>query len=88
MGSKYRQIRLSRKQNIAEHLNRPASSGFSIEHAAEDLMETEAITNSDIAIIITDSNGKITSASETVTKEMQKQLHCKTAPSQKGGINR
>ncbi|MBM6646513.1 HAMP domain-containing histidine kinase [Bacillus mycoides] len=70
----------------AEHLNRPASSGFSIEDAAEDLMETEALTNSDIAIVITDSNGKITSASETVTKDMQKQLHCKIPPVKKGGL--
>lgn len=65
------------RKKHTEHLNRPASSGFSIEDAAEDLMETEALTNSDIAIVITDSNGKITSASETVTKDMQKQLHCK-----------
>lgn len=64
----------------AEHFNRPASSGFSIEDAAEDLMETEALTNSDIAIVITDSNGNITSTSETVTKDMQKQLHCKIPP--------
>ena len=74
------------KRKHTEHLNRPASSGFSIESAAEDLMETEALTNSDIAIVITDNNGKITSASETVTKDMQKQLHCKIAPIKRGGL--
>ena len=44
---------------------------FTIEHAAEELIESELIANSDITIIITDNNGKIISTSEPVTKEMQ-----------------
>ncbi|MDR4170742.1 sensor histidine kinase [Bacillus cereus] len=66
-----------------ERLNRPE---FTIENAAENLMETEALSNSDIIIVITDSNGKITSASEPVTKDMQKHLHCSTQPVERDGL--
>ncbi|MFK4293161.1 signal transduction histidine kinase [Bacillus sp. RC240] len=76
----------AQQKKHAERFKRPESPDFSIEHAAEDLMETEALTNSDIAIVITDSNGKITSASETVTKDMQKHLHCKTPPVTRDGL--
>ena len=57
-----------------------------INTAAEHLVESELITNSDIAIVITDSNGKIISTSEPVTKDMQKQLTCKIAPIPEGGL--
>lgn len=53
---------------------------------AEHLVESESISNSDIAIIITDNNGKIISTSEPVTKAMQKQLTCKTEPIPKNGL--
>nr|MBS9408544.1 hypothetical protein [Streptococcus oralis] len=49
-------------------------------------VESELIANSDIAIILTDNNGKIISTSEPVTKAMQKQLICKTEPIPKGGL--
>lgn len=74
------------KNKHAEHFKRPESPAFTIEHAAEDLIETESLTNSDIIIVITDSNGKITSASDTVTKDMQKQLHCNTHPVKRDGL--
>lgn len=59
---------------------------FTIEHAAEELIESELIANSDITIIITDNNGKIISTSEPVTKEMQKHLNCKTKHVPKNGL--
>ncbi len=40
----------------------------------------------DITIIITDNNGKIISNSEPITKEMQKQLTCKTKSIPKSGL--
>ena len=58
--------------------NRPIYPEFDIADEAEHLVESESIANSDIAIIITDNNGKIISTSEPVTKTMQKQLTCKT----------
>ncbi|MCU0094315.1 HAMP domain-containing histidine kinase [Bacillus sp. OR9] len=66
--------------------NRPVYPEFDIADEAEHLVESEAIANSDIAIIITDDNGKIISTSEPVTKAMQKQLTCKTEPIPKGGL--
>ncbi|MFV1458042.1 two-component sensor histidine kinase, partial [Bacillus mycoides] len=60
--------------------NRPVYPAFDIVDEAEHLVESELIANSDIAIIITDNNGKIISTSEPVTKAMQKQLTCKTEP--------
>ncbi|WP_433773134.1 sensor histidine kinase [Bacillus wiedmannii] len=76
----------AQQKKYTEHYKRPGSPNFSIEHAAEDLMETEALTNSDIIIVITDNSGKITSASATVTKDMQQQLYCKTQPVTRDGL--
>ena len=59
---------------------------FDIANAAAHLVESESISNSDIAIIITDHNGKIISTSEPVTKEMQKQLTCKTESVPESGL--
>ncbi|MEK4889137.1 HAMP domain-containing sensor histidine kinase [Bacillus sp. FSL M7-0996] len=73
----------------AEHSKRPKRAvypEFDINTAAEHLVESELIANSDIAIIITDNNGKIISTSEPVTKEMQKQLTCKTETIPEGGL--
>ena len=73
----------------AEHSKRPERAvypEFDINTAAEHLVESELIANSDIAIIITDNNGKIISTSEPVTKEMQKQLTCKTETIPEGGL--
>ncbi|PEJ04087.1 sensor histidine kinase [Bacillus wiedmannii] len=66
--------------------NRPMYPDFDIADAAAHLVESELIANSDIAIILTDNNGKIISTSEPVTKVMQKQLTCKTEPIPKGGL--
>ncbi|MFU2032759.1 two-component sensor histidine kinase [Bacillus wiedmannii] len=66
--------------------NRPMYPDFDIADAAAHLVESELIANSDIAIILTDNNGKIISTSEPVTKAMQKQLICKTEPIPKGGL--
>ncbi|KOS30389.1 histidine kinase [Bacillus anthracis] len=66
--------------------NRPIYPDFDIADEAEHLVESESISNSDIAIIITDNNGKIISTSEPVTKAMQKQLTCKTEPIPKDGL--
>ncbi|MGE6366437.1 HAMP domain-containing sensor histidine kinase [Bacillus paramycoides] len=74
------------RKKYAERLNRPEPPAFAIEHAAEDLMETEALTNSEIVIVITDSNGKIMSSSATVTQDIQKQLHCNTQPVERDGL--
>ncbi|PFE73890.1 two-component sensor histidine kinase [Bacillus cereus] len=73
----------------AEHSKRPKRAvypEFDINTEAEHLVESELIANSDIAIIITDNNGKIISTSEPVTKEMQKQLTCKTETIPEGGL--
>ncbi|MGE6591890.1 sensor histidine kinase [Bacillus mycoides] len=73
----------------AEHSKRPKRAvypEFDINTEAEQLVESELIANSDIAIIITDNNGKIISTSEPVTKEMQKQLTCKTETIPEGGL--
>ncbi|MED0992841.1 HAMP domain-containing sensor histidine kinase [Bacillus nitratireducens] len=73
----------------AEHSKRPKRATypeFDINTEAEHLVESELIANSDIAIIITDNNGKIISTSEPVTKEMQKQLTCKTETIPEGGL--
>ncbi|MBJ7995681.1 sensor histidine kinase [Bacillus mycoides] len=73
----------------AEHSKRPKRAvypEFDINTAAEHLVESELIANSDIAIIITDNNSKIISTSEPVTKEMQKQLTCKTETIPEGGL--
>lgn len=67
--------------------NRPIYPDFDIADEAEHLVESESISNSDIAIIITDNNGKIISTSEPVTKAMQKQLTCKTEPIPQRRIN-
>ena len=56
---------------------RPIYPEFDIADEAEHLVESESIANSDIAIIITDNNGKIISTSEPVTKAMQNSLHVK-----------
>jgi signal transduction histidine kinase len=72
-----------------EHSKRPKRAvypEFDINTEAEHLVESELIANSDIAIIITDNNGKIISTSEPVTKEMQKQLTCKTETIPEGGL--
>ena len=47
---------------------------FDITNEVAHLVESESISNSDIAIIITDHNGKIISTSEPVTKDMQNNL--------------
>lgn len=65
---------------------RPIYPEFDIADEAEHLVESESIANSDIAIIITDNNGKIISTSEPVTKAMQKQLTCKTEPIPANGL--
>lgn len=73
----------------AEHSKRPKRAvypEFDINTEAEHLVESEAIANSDIAIIITDDNGKIISTSEPATKAMQKQLTCKTEPIPANGL--
>ncbi|HHT7189247.1 TPA: HAMP domain-containing sensor histidine kinase [Bacillus cereus] len=73
----------------AEHSKRPKRAvypEFDIKTEAEHLVDSELIANSDIAIIITDNDGKIISTSEPVTKEMQKQLTCKTKTIPKGGL--
>lgn len=73
----------------AEHSKLPKRAvypEFDINTEAEHLVESELIANSDIAIIITDNNGKIISTSEPVTKEMQKQLTCKTETIPEGGL--
>ena len=62
---------------------RPVYPEFEIANAAAHLVESESISNSDIAIIITDHNGKIISTSEPVTKEMQNNLLVKQNLSQK-----
>ncbi|WP_439874985.1 HAMP domain-containing sensor histidine kinase [Bacillus mycoides] len=75
------------KQNPnTERPKRPWYQEFTIEHAAEELIGSELIANTDITIIITDNNGKIISTSEPVTKEMQKQLTCKTETIPKNGL--
>ncbi|MBE7105045.1 HAMP domain-containing histidine kinase [Bacillus cereus] len=75
------------KQNPnTERTKRPWYQEFTIEHAAEELIGLELIANTDITIIITDNNGKIISTSEPVTKEMQKQLTCKTETIPKSGL--
>lgn len=66
--------------------NRPMYPEFDIADAAENLVKSELVANSDIAIIITDDNDKIISTSEPVTKEMQKQLTCKTETIPKKGL--
>ena len=53
---------------------RPIYPEFDIADEAEHLVESESIANSDIAIIITDNNGKIISTSEPLTKAMQNNL--------------
>ena len=53
---------------------RPVYPEFDITNEAAHLVESESISNSDIAIIITDHNGKIISTSEPVTKDMQNNL--------------
>ena len=63
--------------------NRPIYPEFDIADAAEHLVESESIANSDIAIIITDNNGKIISTSEPVTKTMQNNLLVKQNKSPK-----
>ncbi len=65
---------------------RPIYPEFDIADEAEHLVESESIANSDIAIIITDNNGKIISTSEPVTKAMQKQLTCKTQHIPENGL--
>ena len=55
---------------------------FDITNEAAHLVESESISNSDIAIIITDHNGKIISTSEPVTKDMQNNLLVKQKLSQ------
>ena len=65
---------------------RPVYPEFDITNEAAHLVESESISNSDIAIIITDHNGKIISTSEPVTKDMQKQLTCKTETVPDGGL--
>ncbi|WP_377866909.1 sensor histidine kinase [Bacillus sp. R86525] len=75
------------KQNPdTERPKRPWYPEFTIEHAAEELIGSELIANTDITIIITDNNGKIISTSEPVTKEMQKQLTCKAESIPKSGL--
>ncbi len=61
---------------------RPVYPGFDITNEAAHLVESESISNSDIAIIITDHNGKIISTSEPVTKDMQNNLLVKQKLSQ------
>ncbi|MFB6585737.1 ATP-binding protein [Bacillus thuringiensis] len=68
----------SKQQQYIERPKHPRYQDFTIEHAAEDLIGSELIANTDITIVITDNNGKIISNSEPVTKEMKKQLTCKT----------
>ncbi len=76
----------TKHQQYTERPKRYGYQEFTIEHAAEGLIESELIANSDITIIITDNDGKIISNSELVTKEMQKQLTCKTEPIPKDGL--
>ncbi|MDD1368913.1 two-component sensor histidine kinase, partial [Bacillus sp. MHSD17] len=76
----------SKQQQYTERPKHPRYQDFTIEHAAEDLIGSELIANTDITIIITDTNGKVISNSEPVTKEMQKQLTCKTEPIPKSGL--
>ncbi len=76
----------TKHQQYTERPKRYGYQEFTIEHAAEGLIESELIANSDITIIITDNDGKIISNSEPVTKEMQKQLTCKTEPIPKDGL--
>ncbi len=81
-----------KKRNTANALEynknpkRPIYPEFDIADEAEHLVESESIANSDIAIIITDNNGKIISTSEPVTKAMQKQLTCKTQHIPENGL--
>ncbi|GAB6561575.1 HAMP domain-containing sensor histidine kinase [Bacillus mobilis] len=76
----------AKQQPYTERPKRYGYQEFTIEHAAEGLIESELIANSDISIIITDNEGKIISNSEPVTKEMKKQLTCKTEPIPKDGL--
>ncbi|EOO14153.1 MULTISPECIES: sensor histidine kinase [Bacillus] len=76
----------SKQTPNTERPKRPWYQEFTIEHAAEELIGSELIANTDITIIITDNNGKIISTSEPVTKEMQKQLTCKTETIPKSGL--
>ncbi|MED0950818.1 HAMP domain-containing sensor histidine kinase [Bacillus mobilis] len=76
----------AKQQQYTERPKRYGYQEFTIEHAAEELIDSESIANSDIAIIITDNDGKIISNSEPVTKEMQKQLTCKTEPIPTSGL--
>ena len=61
---------------------RPVYPEFDITNEVAHLVESESISNSDIAIIITDHNGKIISTSEPVTKDMQNNLLVKQKLSQ------
>lgn len=67
----------SKQQQYTERPKHPRYQDFTIEHAAEDLIGSELIANTDITIIITDNNGKIISNSEPITKEMQNNLFVK-----------
>lgn len=76
----------SKQKPNTERPKRPWYQEFTIEHAAEELIGSELIANTDTTIIITDKNGKIISTSEPVTKEMQKQLICKTKNIPQNGV--
>lgn len=75
----------SKQQQYTERPKHPRYQDFTIEHAAEDLIGSELIANTDITIIITDNNGKIISNSEPITKEMQNNLFVKQNLFQKAG---
>ncbi len=73
--SRERRDEYYKEMKHAEHNKnpkRPVYPEFDITNEAAHLVESESISNSDIAIIITDHNGKIISTSEPVTKDMQK----------------
>ena len=87
--SRERRDEYYKEMKHAEHNKspkRPVYPEFDITNEAAHLVESESISNSDIAIIITDHNGKIISTSEPVTKDMQKQLTCKTETVPDGGL--
>ncbi|WP_144492516.1 MULTISPECIES: HAMP domain-containing sensor histidine kinase [Bacillus cereus group] len=84
--AKWNEYSKQQPQQYNDRHKRPVYQDFTIEHAAEELIESELIANSDITIIITDNNGKIISTSEPVTKEMQKHLNCKTKHVPKNGL--